>query len=161
MSVNDEAEHPWLAAEKALIAEAVRGGVPFWGSCLGVQLLASALGAEVRPGLSARGGRPARSRDGRGGGRSRLLGARLAARRRCSGTRTPSTSRRAPSSSPPRPRIRTRRSGSGALAYGVQFHLELDEAMADEWAACPPTSPRPIACSGLVGSTGCSATSAP
>ena len=47
MSVNDEAEYPWLVEEKRLIAEAVRAGVPFWGSCLGVQLLASSLGARV------------------------------------------------------------------------------------------------------------------
>ena len=32
MSVNDEAEHPWLVAEKALIAQAVRAGIPAWGS---------------------------------------------------------------------------------------------------------------------------------
>ena len=50
MSVNDEAEHPWLVGEKALIREAVERDVPFWGSCLGVQLLASALGARVHAG---------------------------------------------------------------------------------------------------------------
>ena len=52
MGVNDEAEHPWLVAEKALIARAVSAGLPFWGSCLGVQLFASALGARVRQGPS-------------------------------------------------------------------------------------------------------------
>ena len=36
---------PWLAAEKALIAEAVRARTPYWGVCLGAQLLASSLGA--------------------------------------------------------------------------------------------------------------------
>ncbi len=50
MSVNDDAELPWLTQEKRLIAEAVRAGVPFWGTCLGVQLLAAALGARVYPG---------------------------------------------------------------------------------------------------------------
>ena len=50
MSVNDEVEHPWLGPEKRLIAEAVRTGVPFFGACLGVQLLASSLGAEVSAG---------------------------------------------------------------------------------------------------------------
>src|SRR3954462_14453368 len=50
MSVNDESEHPWLVAEKRLIREAVEGGLPFWGSCLGVQLLASSLGARVHAG---------------------------------------------------------------------------------------------------------------
>jgi len=47
MSANDEGELPWLIAEKALIADAVRADTPFWGVCLGVQLLASSLGARV------------------------------------------------------------------------------------------------------------------
>ena len=47
MSVNDEAEHPWLVDEKHLIREAAERGVPYWGACLGVQLLASALGAPL------------------------------------------------------------------------------------------------------------------
>jgi GMP synthase-like glutamine amidotransferase len=47
MSVNDEAEHPWLVAEKSAIATHVRAGRPFWGSCLGAQLLAGAHGARV------------------------------------------------------------------------------------------------------------------
>lgn len=50
MSVNDEDEHPWLRAEKRSIGEAVRAGVPFWGACLGVQLLAASLGARVYAG---------------------------------------------------------------------------------------------------------------
>jgi len=52
MSVNDEDEHPWLVAEKRLIAEAVQTGIPYWGACLGVQLLASALGARVYAGAA-------------------------------------------------------------------------------------------------------------
>jgi len=50
MSVNDEDEHPWLRDEKRLIGDAVRDGVPYWGACLGVQLLAASLGARVYPG---------------------------------------------------------------------------------------------------------------
>lgn len=50
MSVNDEAELPWLIAEKRLIGEAVRAGTPYWGVCLGVQLLAASLGARVYKG---------------------------------------------------------------------------------------------------------------
>lgn len=50
MSVNDEAAHPWLASEKRLIAAAVEAGVPYWGVCLGAQLLAASLGARVRRG---------------------------------------------------------------------------------------------------------------
>jgi GMP synthase-like glutamine amidotransferase len=47
MGAYDEAEHDWLAPEKRLLRDAVEGGVPVWGVCLGAQLLASALGARV------------------------------------------------------------------------------------------------------------------
>jgi GMP synthase-like glutamine amidotransferase len=50
MAAYEEAVYPWLSAELALIGDAVRGGVPYWGVCLGAQLLAAALGAPVRPG---------------------------------------------------------------------------------------------------------------
>lgn len=45
-----EEEHPWLRAEKAAIREAVVDrGLPFFGLCLGHQLLADSLGGEVGP----------------------------------------------------------------------------------------------------------------
>jgi GMP synthase-like glutamine amidotransferase len=47
MSVNDEDLHPWLAAEKAFVREAIRAGKRVLGICLGAQLIASALGAKV------------------------------------------------------------------------------------------------------------------
>jgi GMP synthase-like glutamine amidotransferase len=47
MSVNDEAELPWLAAEKALLRACVQAGKAVLGICLGAQLIASALGARV------------------------------------------------------------------------------------------------------------------
>ena len=48
MSVNDEAELPWLVAEKRFIADAIAAGKTVLGICLGAQLIASALGAVVR-----------------------------------------------------------------------------------------------------------------
>ena len=45
MSVNDEERLPWLRHEKALINDAVRAGVPFFGACLGAQLLSASFGA--------------------------------------------------------------------------------------------------------------------
>jgi len=47
MSVNDEAEFPWLAQEKELITRAVKKNVPVLGLCLGAQLIAAAHGAKV------------------------------------------------------------------------------------------------------------------
>jgi GMP synthase (glutamine-hydrolysing) len=48
MGAGDAGELAWLARELELIREAVRGGTPFLGVCLGAQLLAAALGATVR-----------------------------------------------------------------------------------------------------------------
>jgi GMP synthase-like glutamine amidotransferase len=50
MSVNDDDRLPWLASEKRFINEAVRAGKPFWGTCLGSQLLAASLGGRVYAG---------------------------------------------------------------------------------------------------------------
>lgn len=50
MNVADEAQLPWLIAEKALIRKAVQDlHLPYMGVCLGAQLLADALGGEVKP----------------------------------------------------------------------------------------------------------------
>lgn len=47
MSVKDEAEHPWLSGEKALIREAIAQGKVVLGICLGAQLIAEVLGGHV------------------------------------------------------------------------------------------------------------------
>ncbi|AIE75423.1 MULTISPECIES: gamma-glutamyl-gamma-aminobutyrate hydrolase family protein [unclassified Synechocystis] len=49
MSVNDEAQFPWLVQEKDFIRQAIAAGKPILGICLGAQLIASALGAKVYP----------------------------------------------------------------------------------------------------------------
>jgi GMP synthase (glutamine-hydrolysing) len=50
MSVDETDRHPELATEREWLAEAVRREMPVLGICLGAQLLARVLGAEVRPG---------------------------------------------------------------------------------------------------------------
>jgi GMP synthase-like glutamine amidotransferase len=47
MHVDQEDRHPWLAAEKVLLAELLDSGVPLLGVCLGSQILAQASGAAV------------------------------------------------------------------------------------------------------------------
>lgn len=49
MSVHDTEEHPWLLGEKDAIARAIGAGRRVVGVCLGAQLVAQVLGAEVRP----------------------------------------------------------------------------------------------------------------
>lgn len=48
MSANDP--DPWIAEETAFIQAAIQSGLPVLGICLGSQLMAKALGAQVRPG---------------------------------------------------------------------------------------------------------------
>ena len=135
MSANDDEQLAWLRTEKAAIGEAARAGTPYWGVCLGVQLLASSLGAPVYPGPRPEVGLlpvelTAEAKDDPvfGGADGELLtlqwhgdtfdlpegAVRLA--------RSPAYENQA---------FRVGR------AYGVQFHLEVSPEMAREWADVP------------------------
>ena len=135
MSVLDDDSLPWLADEKRAIGEAVRAGTPYWGVCLGVQLLAASLGARVYPGPKPEVGLlpvsmtgEARSDPVFGEAPHELVtlqwhgdtfdlpdgAVRLAS--------SPTYANQA---------FRFER------AYGVQFHLEVSAEMAREWAEVP------------------------
>jgi GMP synthase (glutamine-hydrolysing) len=135
MGAYEEDAHGWLAAEKALIREAAESGHPVWGVCLGAQLLAAALGADVYPGPVAEVG---------------VLSVQLTA-----AAATDPVFRDAPTSFPTLqwhgdtfelPPDATRLAESPAYAnqafvyrraYGLQFHLEVSAALAEEWGAVP------------------------
>src|SRR3989338_1100111 len=46
-SVYEQTTYPWIARELALLRQAIERGLPILGVCLGAQLLAAALGAKV------------------------------------------------------------------------------------------------------------------
>ena len=49
MSIDDHDEYPWLPQEKDFLRKVAQRGTRILGICLGAQLLADVLGAEVRP----------------------------------------------------------------------------------------------------------------
>jgi GMP synthase (glutamine-hydrolysing) len=135
MSATDDDELPWLAAEKRLIAEAVADDTPFWGVCLGVQLLAASLGARVYSGPEPEVGLlpVTLTPDGRSDRVFSALPAEVVTLQWHGDTfDLPEGSvRLAGSPAYPNQAFRVRR------AYGVQFHLEVSGEMAAEWADVP------------------------
>jgi GMP synthase-like glutamine amidotransferase len=136
MSVNDEDELPWLADEKRVIGGAVRAGVPYFGACLGVQLLAASLGARVYPGATPEVGiLPVELSDA---GRvdpvlGSLDGQILTLQWHGDTFDLPAEAvLLAGSDAYPNQAFRY-----GPCAYGVQFHIEVSAAMAEEWSRVP------------------------
>jgi GMP synthase-like glutamine amidotransferase len=135
MSAYDDDTFPWLTDEKRSIAEAVRAGTPFWGVCLGVQLLAASLGARVYAGDEAEVG---------------LLPVEITSQGRDDPVFADSpedlVTLQWHGDTFDLPDGAVRLAGSPAYAnqafrferaYGVQFHLEVSAAMAHEWASVP------------------------
>jgi GMP synthase (glutamine-hydrolysing) len=135
MSATDDAALPWLTAEKRLIGEAVRVGTPFWGVCLGVQLLAASLGARVYPGPKPEVG---------------LLPVEITPEGRADPVFADApdglVTLQWHGDTFDLPDGAVRLAGSPAYpnqafrfdaAYGVQFHLEVSPEMAREWAEVP------------------------
>ena len=136
MSVNDDAELPWLTAEKQAIADAVKAGVPYWGSCLGVQLLAASLGARVYSGTQPEVGvlPVTLTEDGRSDPVFAGLPPEFLTLQWHGDTFDLPDGATLLASSPAYPNQAFR---LGQTAYGVQFHVEVTEQMAREWAQVP------------------------
>jgi GMP synthase-like glutamine amidotransferase len=135
MSVNDDATLPWLIAEKRLVAEAVQAGTPYWGVCLGVQLLAASLGARVYAGPEPEVGLlPVEiTAEGRADAVFAAAPDDLVTLQWHGDTFDLPTGGVRLAGSPAYPNQAFR---IGA-AYGVQFHLEVSTEMAREWADVP------------------------
>jgi GMP synthase-like glutamine amidotransferase len=135
MGAYEEGRYPWLATEKRLIAEAVDAGMPYWGVCLGAQLLAAALGARVTRGHEPELG---------------VLEVALTAEAAADPVfaAAPSAFRtlqwHGDTYELPDGALRLARSGRYeqqafvlGRAYGLQFHLEVDRALAASWMQVP------------------------
>jgi len=136
MGAGDDAEHPWLTAEKRLVREAVEAGRPFLGVCLGVQLLAAALGARVyaadRPEVGLLG--VELTDEGRDDPLFAGLDQRFASLQWHGDTfDLPSGAVRLAGS----PLVPNQAFRAAEGAYGVQFHLEVTGEMAREWSLVP------------------------
>jgi len=51
MSVNDEAELPWLIKEKQFVRAVIDAGKPVLGICLGAQMIANVMGSKIYPNI--------------------------------------------------------------------------------------------------------------
>ncbi|HEY3775790.1 MAG TPA: type 1 glutamine amidotransferase [Solirubrobacteraceae bacterium] len=135
MGAYEDERFPWLVAERRLIADAVRAGTPYWGVCLGAQLLAASLGAKVYPGPGPEVGvlpvfaTPAAGDD--------PVGAKLPPAFRA-------LQWHGDTFDLPEGAVWLARSDAYEQqafvfqrAYGLQFHLEVDVALATEWGEVP------------------------
>jgi len=133
MSVHDVHDHPWLVAERDLLASATSEGLTVLGVCLGAQQLAMALGAEVTTGSLPEIG-PGQVMLTAEGLEDPVLGP--------AGPAFPCMHWHADTFAIPEGGVRL--SGNamfanqafryGERAYGLQFHVELDAAQAETWS---------------------------
>jgi GMP synthase (glutamine-hydrolysing) len=135
MGAYEDDRLPWLVDERELIARAVSSGMPFWGVCLGAQLLAASLGAKVSPGPEPEVGvlEVQLTEEGRGDPVFGLAPNTFRALQWHSDTfELPDGAvRLARSEAYENQAFRVGR------AYAVQFHIEIGEGLAAEWGKVP------------------------
>lgn len=136
MGALEDARWSWLAAERELIGDAVRAGTPYWGVCLGAQLLAAALAAPVTRGPAPEVGL-AEIALSAAAARDPVFGAAPARFRAFALHQDtfalPHGARRLASSA----QYENQAFVWGEAAYGLQFHLEPDRSLADHWLSKP------------------------
>jgi GMP synthase (glutamine-hydrolysing) len=136
MGVYDEADHPWLAGEKRWIADAVRAGMPYFGVCLGAQLLAASLGAQVRSGSAPEVGvlPVTLTAAGRADPVASVMGDEFVALQWHGDTFDIPDGAVCLGRSPAYPHQAMR---FGDVAYAVQFHVEVTDPMFAQWGQVP------------------------
>ncbi len=142
MGAHDDEKYPWLGPERDLIRAAAARDLPVLGVCLGSQQLAAALGAQVATGPEEEVGvgQVELTADGR---RDPVLGPEYHG---LSGTTVPCVHWHRDTFSLPDGAVHlaaTRRYPHqafrvGTRAYGLQFHVEVDAALADAWRPMLP-----------------------
>src|SRR6185503_14383447 len=136
MNVDQADQYPHLPTEIAAIREALRLGVPVLGICLGAQLLAAALGATVRPNRVREIGwyrlQPAEEARTDRLFRHFDAGQHVFQWPAYTLDLPPGAVHRACTASCAYQAFRY-----GNRAYGLQFHLEADEALIRRWLAVP------------------------
>ena len=138
MDVWEDDAHPWLEPERAAIREAViERKMPFFGVCLGHQLLAQALGGEVGPAAVpeigilevelTEAGRTSPIFDGLPGVHSCLQWHSAEVLRAPPGARTLAASRD----------CAVQALGVAGRAFSIQYHVEITRDTVREWGAVP------------------------
>ena len=138
MDVWQEAEHPWLIAEKAAIKHWVQVlNRPYFGICLGHQLLAVALGGDARPMTKPEVGLAQISQTG--AGRADAIFGRLPETMTTLQWHGVQVTKLPPDAvvlaSNAACAVQAMR--VGRQAYGVQYHLEILPSTVADWQAIP------------------------
>lgn len=138
MDVWEEDAHPWLVAEKAAIREwTLQRNRPYLGICLGLQLVAEALGGEVGLASAAEVGVGEVTLNGLGLAHPMTAGVAPALRvmqwHHAEVTRLPDGAEVLASSSTTPVQIMS----VGREILATQFHAELTPALVDRWAHIP------------------------
>lgn len=133
MGANDDADHPWLAATKALIRDTVARGIPHLGICLGHQLTTVALGGQVHRNPAGRALGPTPVRLTQAGQQDPLLRGTHGALALQYNDDVASDLPEGSSLLATAPDGTVQAARFGPVAWGVQFHPEVTPELFERW----------------------------